>query len=171
MFTNVVWATDGSERSDRALEYAADIAERDGAELHVVHVVEKLLGGRVAGQNIHLDEEQLDEKITRQTRELADRNVKADLRMTPGRSGDVAHGIADVAIQTSADLIVVGTRGHSALVGMLAGSVTQRLLHVAPCPVLAVPPLMPAGHSTPAAGDHRSADDAGPRRPSLEVPA
>ena len=36
--------------------------------------------------------------------------------------------------------IVVGTRGRTALTGLLLGGVTQRLLHIAPCPVLAVPP-------------------------------
>ena len=37
-------------------------------------------------------------------------------------------------------MIVVGTRGRTALSGLLLGGVTQRLLHIAPCPVLAVPP-------------------------------
>ncbi len=41
-------------------------------------------------------------------------------------------------------MIVVGTRGRSPLAGLLAGSVAQRLLHVAPCPVLAVPAAVPA---------------------------
>src|SRR5665213_4411081 len=50
MFTNIFWATDGSEHADRALQYAADIAQSDGAELHVVHVIEKLPGAQVAGQ-------------------------------------------------------------------------------------------------------------------------
>lgn len=44
-----------------------------------------------------------------------------------------------LAKSESADVIVVGTRGHTALVGLLLGSVTQRLLLIAPCPVLAVP--------------------------------
>jgi nucleotide-binding universal stress UspA family protein len=149
MFSNIIWATDGSGHSDRALRYAADIAERDGAEIHVVHVVEKLVGGRVAGQNTHLNEEQLDEKIRRQTREIAcDRNIKTTLHMTAGRTADVAHGIAEVATHTGADLIVVGTRGHSAIVGTLVGSVTQHLLHVASCPILAVPPVS-AGAESP----------------------
>ena len=43
------------------------------------------------------------------------------------------------ARELSADVIVVGTRGHGRRSGMLLGSVTQRLLHVAPCPVVAVP--------------------------------
>jgi nucleotide-binding universal stress UspA family protein len=54
-------------------------------------------------------------------------------------SGVAAHAIAEAAEKDGADLIVVGTRGHSALGGLLRGSVTQRLLHLAPCPVLAVP--------------------------------
>jgi nucleotide-binding universal stress UspA family protein len=37
-------------------------------------------------------------------------------------------------------VIVVGTRGRTPLAGLVLGGVTQRLLHIAPCPVLAVPP-------------------------------
>jgi nucleotide-binding universal stress UspA family protein len=145
MFSNIVWATDGSEHADRALEYAVQIARRDGATVHVAHVVEKLGGVRVAGQNAKLDEERLDDKIARQVRALnAEPGVTATLHMTAGRSGDVAGRIAEVGAECGADLIVVGTRGHSAVVGAMIGSVTQRLLHVADCAVLAVPPLREA---------------------------
>jgi nucleotide-binding universal stress UspA family protein len=58
-------------------------------------------------------------------------------------SGDsvprVLRGKAAVARDTPADVIVVGTRGHGRVAGLLLGSVTQRLLHIAPCPILAVP--------------------------------
>jgi nucleotide-binding universal stress UspA family protein len=47
--------------------------------------------------------------------------------------------VSQVAVANDVDLIVVGTRGHSAVVGAVLGSVTQRLLHVSPCPVLAIP--------------------------------
>jgi nucleotide-binding universal stress UspA family protein len=57
--------------------------------------------------------------------------------------GDVgsrpAHEVANTAREVGADLIVVGTRGRTAIGGLLLGSVTNRLLHIAPCPVLVVP--------------------------------
>ena len=48
--------------------------------------------------------------------------------------------IADFARRSQADVIVMGTRGRGQVAGLLLGSVTQRLLHLAHCPVLAVPP-------------------------------
>jgi nucleotide-binding universal stress UspA family protein len=142
MFTNIVWATDGSEHADRALQFAADIAQRDGAKLHVVHVVEKLPARKMAGDlNIHVDEEQLKDKVTRQTRQVAaERKGSVTLHLVTGRSGHVAQRIVDITTETGGDLIVVGTRGHSAVVGAMVGSVAQDLLHLAPCPVLAVAP-------------------------------
>jgi nucleotide-binding universal stress UspA family protein len=72
------------------------------------------------------------------------------LHMTTGRAGDVPQRIVEIAQEVGGDLIVVGTRGHSAVVGAVIGSVTQRLLHHAQCAVLAVPPIkQPA--SAPAA--------------------
>ena len=53
--------------------------------------------------------------------------------------GGPAHPIEEIAEEAKADLIVVGTRGHSAIAGLLLGSVTQRLLHIARRPVLVVP--------------------------------
>jgi nucleotide-binding universal stress UspA family protein len=53
--------------------------------------------------------------------------------------GGPAHAIEEIAEKAGADLIVVGTRGHSPVAGLLLGSVTQRLLHIARRPVLVVP--------------------------------
>jgi nucleotide-binding universal stress UspA family protein len=60
--------------------------------------------------------------------------------MTSIMLGGPAHAIASIADGANADLIVVGTRGHSPVAGLLLGGVTQRLLHIAHQPVLAVPP-------------------------------
>jgi nucleotide-binding universal stress UspA family protein len=53
--------------------------------------------------------------------------------------------LADTARDAGADVIVAGTRGHAPVAGLLLGSVTQRLLHIAPCPVLAVPAAVGSG--------------------------
>jgi nucleotide-binding universal stress UspA family protein len=53
--------------------------------------------------------------------------------------GGPAPAIEEIADNAGGDLIVMGTRGHSPVAGLLLGSVTQRLLHIARRPVLAVP--------------------------------
>ncbi len=147
MFKSIVWATDGSEHADRALDYAIQIAQRDGASLHIVHVVEKFLGSRMAGQDQHVDEPEIEDKVKRQAAEVrSGRGVETHVHM-PSTAGSVAKLIAETAERARADLIVVGTRGHSVVAGAILGSVTQHLLHLAHCPVLAVPPpgQTPAG--------------------------
>ena len=145
MFATLVWATDGSEHADRALDYATQIADREHARLHVVHIVEKIVSGRVAGQNAFLNEDELDAKINAQARQVsAEHGIETTVYMTPSGTGNIGDRIADLATDAGADLIVVGTRGHSAIGELLLGSVTQRLMHVASCPVLAVPPVRAA---------------------------
>ena len=140
MFKNVVWATDGSAHADRALEYAKRLVPPDGGTLHVVYIVEKLLGPRIAGQDANVNERQIEAKIQDQARRAAHDGLHVRLHMVTGHSGDIYRRIADQAAAADGDVIVVGTRGRSAVVGAVIGSVTQRLLHVAGCPVLAVPP-------------------------------
>jgi nucleotide-binding universal stress UspA family protein len=140
MFTKVVWATDGSAHADRALEYAKQLVQRDGGTLYVTHVVEKLVGPRVAGENANLNEPQIEDKIRSQAQAAARERLDVKVDVSAARAGEVARVIADAAASTGADVIVVGTRGHSAAVSAVIGSVTQRLLHIAGCPVLAVPP-------------------------------
>lgn len=67
--------------------------------------------------------------------------IATTFTLVTGLTGHAGDKIADVARETGADLIVVGSHGHSAVAGLLLGSVTQKLLHVAPCPVLAIPAM------------------------------
>jgi nucleotide-binding universal stress UspA family protein len=141
MFKKIIWATDGSQYADRALELAKSLATQDGASLLVLHSVEHLTGPGARGAFPEdADEDERQAKIAEQVKELGEQGVRANLRLVQGGTTGAAHTIAEVAKEDGADLIVVGTRGHTALAGLLLGSVTQRLLHIAPCPVLAVPP-------------------------------
>jgi nucleotide-binding universal stress UspA family protein len=139
MFKVIVWASDGSEHADRALDYARTLAEASSAQLIAVHVRE-IMVGRSAGYPVQVDEEEVEVKIQAQCKDLKDAGINAAYEQAGAAYGGAAHAIADLASSRNADLIVVGTRGQGALAGLLLGSVTQRLLHIATCPVLAVPP-------------------------------
>ncbi|HTX09184.1 MAG TPA: universal stress protein [Solirubrobacteraceae bacterium] len=140
MFKKVIWATDGSSYADEALPLARTLAGESGAPLVVVYCEEFTLPGKGGGSlPVYANEEQVEEKIQRQVSELSADGVHATLAMDRSKVGGAAHVIADLATREGADLIVVGTRGRTVLGGLLLGSVTQRLLHIAPCPVLAVP--------------------------------
>ena len=146
MYKKVIWATDGSEAADHALPHAKAIAAEAGAPLVVVYCEEFTLPGKGGGSMpVHANEEEVQAKVERQVAELSTDGVKASLQSTRSQVGGAAHAIADVAAAEQADLIVVGTRGRTALAGLLLGSVTQRLLHIASCPVLAVPARDHAG--------------------------
>jgi nucleotide-binding universal stress UspA family protein len=137
MFDTVVLALDGSESSDRALECATALAKQHSSSVRVVHVVELSVGR--GGGRAPLNEKDIQAKVEGQVKALAASGVKAELEVHTVPAGGPAHVIADVAASAKADLIVTGTRGHTTVVGMLLGSVPQRLLHLAHCPVLVVP--------------------------------
>lgn len=143
MFANVMWASDGSDDADRALPLALGIAHENQAKLHIVHVEETLSSSMVAGPAMCVAEDEIEAKIRRQAVAASTGQAeRVTLHLPIGNAGQIAARIADVARRNDVDLIVIGTRGHSALVGAILGSVTQALLHSASCPVLAVPPAM-----------------------------
>jgi nucleotide-binding universal stress UspA family protein len=139
MFKVIVWASDGSEHADRALDFARELAEASSAELVAAHVRE-ITVGRSAGYPVQIDEDEIEQKIQSQAKDLKDSGINARYEQIGAAYGGAAHAIADLAADDHADLIVVGTRGQSPVAGLLLGAVTQRLLHIATCPVLAVPP-------------------------------
>jgi nucleotide-binding universal stress UspA family protein len=145
MFKVIVWTTDGSSGAEQALPYAKSLAQADGARLIVVHVNE-FSAGRAPGP-VNLNEDKVQAAIGKQVADLKQEGLKATLQLADVMAGGAAHVIAEIANEEGADLIVAGTRGHGPLSGLLLGSVTQRLLQIANCPVLVVPPKS-AGAST-----------------------
>jgi nucleotide-binding universal stress UspA family protein len=157
MYTKVIWATDGSQAADCALPHAKAIAAESGAPLVVVYCEEFTMPGKGGGSfPVHANEEELEAKVERQVADLSRDGLQATLESRRTMVGGAAHVIADVAAQENADLIVVGTRGHTGLKGLVLGSVTQKLLHITQCPVLAVPARQeaarPMRRSDPVAG-------------------
>src|SRR5919206_4124944 len=114
MFTTIIWATDGSEAADAALPYAKGLAERPGCKLVVVHSKE-LLHGRAAGYPLYADEDDLEAKIRRQADELRAEGLDVTLRIETVGAPGAAHVIAEAARSFGAEVIVVGTRGHTAI--------------------------------------------------------
>jgi nucleotide-binding universal stress UspA family protein len=136
MFKKVIWATDGSEHADRALELARSQVSENGGSLLAVHSLQYMVakGGTEAP-----DEDETEVKIKQQVADLNSAGIKAEVRVVESGAHGPAHTVARVAAEEGADLIVVGTRGHTPLTGVLLGSVAQRLASIAPCPVLVVP--------------------------------
>jgi nucleotide-binding universal stress UspA family protein len=138
MFKNILIAVDGSEYSIKALTYAKNMAETYHATLWLVHVLshasdlfgyddfEKLYAKRKhAGQSI------LDDALTA----LGDANLEIHKELLEGPEPD---SILSCAQKSHADLIIMGTRGMGALKGLLVGSVSRKVIHLATCPVMVV---------------------------------
>ena len=139
---NILVATDFSEPSAVALNYGRDLARSYQATLHVVHVIEDLLalhgpeiGFAIADVERNIEaavRRDLDAAITPGDRETL------DLRTTIARAPNVSHAITEYAHHNAIDLIIVGTHGHGAFHRFLIGSVAERVMRTAPCPVLTV---------------------------------
>jgi hypothetical protein len=106
----------------------------------VFHSVQHLVRSHVGGYPVYVDETETKDKIRAQAEALCDGGYQATAEFTWGNTmSGAAHDIAAAAEREAVDLIVIATRRHTAFGGLLLGSVTQRLLHIAPCPVMVIP--------------------------------
>jgi nucleotide-binding universal stress UspA family protein len=137
MYERIIWATDGSEGANVALAEALRLAESSGSGVIAVHCDQRL-DGRAGGWPALADEDDRRLQIRRQVRELQANGVDIDLVIRRSHQ-EAADTVAAVAAEFGGDLIVCGTRGLGAFGRFFLGSFTQRLLQIAPCPVLAVP--------------------------------
>ena len=143
--TRILLPTDFSELSSHATKYACALAEQFAAELHVLHVYEKFtLPESSLGVDWTLVLAEAKQAAERQMAEVlgglwrADRPVvKAFVEGTPFVE------IIRYAKEHDIDLIVLGTHGRSGIAHMLIGSVAEKVVRKAPCPVLTV---RPKGH-------------------------
>jgi nucleotide-binding universal stress UspA family protein len=133
--------SDFSECSEDALHYGLELARRFDAELHLLHVVQDPMTQPWAAEGFSVPLFEIVSEWQKQARErlLAfvppgdrDRVTVASIVATPYAE------ILDYAARVQADLIVMGTHGRGGVSHMLLGSIAERVVRRAPCPVLTV---------------------------------
>lgn len=135
--------TDFSKHSLNALTYAAAFAEKFGAELTLLHVVQDLAlfipdAVTVAPPIVPPVEQFLTAARTALDRAIQESHLQ-NLKIVPEvREGTPFYEIIQFAKDGNMDLIVMGTHGHSGLVHVLLGSTAEKVVRKAPCPVLTV---------------------------------
>lgn len=143
-FKRILCPIDFSETSDHALLHAAAFARWYESRLIVLHVappIEPEESGARPDQGAAAPPGRVADEVASLIRRAVERahaaDLKPDLVLAEGRAHQV---IADRAAGLPADLIVMGTHGRGGFSRMLLGSVTEKVLHTAPSPVLTVPP-------------------------------
>jgi universal stress protein A len=137
----ILAAVDFSVYSSPVLEVAIELAEKFGSELHLVHVCPDAFAFASPYEpSLPPNYDQMIEQAAEDhLREWREKNVPPDVSITEHlKRGSPAHQITALADEIGADLIVIGTRGLTGLRHVLMGSVAERTLRIAPCPVLTV---------------------------------
>jgi nucleotide-binding universal stress UspA family protein len=136
MFEKVVLAVDGSSDSQKAVSVACDLGKAHHSEVLVLHAHE-----HARGRGAPLDLETQDEaKAVVDAAVAAVKKVGLEARgeVLSAFMGRAAGAIVSAADGFGAGLIIMGTRGHSDLAGLLLGSVSHKVIQLAHCPVLVV---------------------------------
>jgi nucleotide-binding universal stress UspA family protein len=139
--TTILVPSDFSECSDAALRYGLELARRFDARLHLLHVVQDPLTQPWAAEGFSAP---LFEAVEKWQREAKARLAAAIPLSDVGRvtvSATVAWPYAEIlryAAENDVDLIVMGTHGRSGVSHMLLGSIAEKVVRHAPCPVLTV---------------------------------
>ncbi len=137
----ILVAVDFSEHVDTVVDTALEFAKQFGAELHLVHAfdvrIPLVTPYEVAIPTAFIEEarEAAAAKLDALIRKVAAEGVTATSHLS---EVPAASAIVDLAEELGADLVVMGTRGHTGLKHVLLGSVAERTLRHAPCSVLTV---------------------------------
>jgi nucleotide-binding universal stress UspA family protein len=133
VFGGIIWPTDFDERSLDALELAEKLCVQNDATLYLLHVsptVSVPLGG-VITKTVG------DEELARETlRSIAANRLAAIHHEIIVTGGDPAAKIVEIAESLKAELIVIATHGRQGFPHFFLGSVAERLMREAPCPIL-----------------------------------
>lgn len=137
----VLACVDFSELTDRVLDITIAVAKQLGAEVHVAHALESPVRG------VGVTEISVPTRVFEEARELAGRKLEeARAHVEDEGLEAVSHlveapaspALAKLAEEIDAQLVVIATRGRTGLSHVLLGSVAERVVRLAPCPVLTV---------------------------------
>jgi len=143
--TNILVPTDFGPPSDLALMYGRHFARQFGAVLHVLHSVESVMlpgGAEVPMPAVQQVEKGLLDVARRQMAAAITDDDRSTLKVVEvvRQAPSAAADILEYARANYIDLVVMGTHGRGAFEHLLMGSVAERVVRKAPCPVLTVRP-------------------------------
>ncbi|MGE5556189.1 MAG: universal stress protein [Methanocella sp.] len=141
MVSNVLVAVDGSENSNRGLDFALEFAEKYGANLTIINVTESSAAAAYAGDgmvSIARDLRKFHEEILNKALERAKTTHPAVSVSTSLREGDASNEIVNVANEGNFDVVILGHRGLGKVKGMLLGSISEKVTRSLACTVILV---------------------------------
>ena len=132
----ILHPTDFSKQSEFAFQLACSLARDYGADLYVLHVMPLPVVAYIEGP-LPIASEALQEELRQKLDRLHAENGKVRVlhRLV---EGEPVNEILNMALETSSDLIIIGTHGRTGVGRMLMGSVAEGVSRKAPCPVLTV---------------------------------
>ena len=149
MLKSILAAVDGSDASMRAVAFAANLTNAYNAKLTVMHVQTHIGSSQVPeGLREYADIEHvmvtegdvlrsISQEILRRAQTAAVESGAREV-VTIDDVGDVAERIVSFAKRHHPDLIVMGTRGLGVLKELALGSVSHKVIHLAPCPTATI---------------------------------
>lgn len=135
---SILVPTDLSEAANRALDYAAPLANRFGAKVKLIHVIEHNPGATEPELYLLQSKraiEKADDTLLSLARERIDEWIPVEARVATGQPWEK---ICSEARKSKSDLIILSTHGFKGLKRLFLGSTTERVIRHAPCSVLAV---------------------------------
>jgi nucleotide-binding universal stress UspA family protein len=148
----IVVATDLGGQADAALEYARKLAAHYGARIVLAHGLDPMeyaAVDAVPGSVLKPMTEAARKVLDRLAGDLLREGIHSHSEIQQGAIADM---LVDVARRYKAGLIVIGTKGMDGAGPVVVGAIAERLVRVAPCPVLAVAADWNAGPHRPAPG-------------------
>jgi nucleotide-binding universal stress UspA family protein len=141
----VVACIDFSESSHHVIEQAIRVAQQDEASLHLLHVFTAPWKGANYVPRPSTEDQQHHSDSLNERMQIALQPFKSEMRALQAETNVVenareADGIVQFVEDSSADLVVVGTRGRTGMRAILLGTVAERIVRESPCSILAVKP-------------------------------